>query len=142
MSQFSRDINNIDRYLRRHRRAYMEPLGLKGIHARLFVLICRTPGCSQDQLAKRMWFDKSTIARQVELLEKMGYVNRQASEKDKRVLCVYPTQKMLDFWPALEEAMQDWEKGLLQELTDQELVQLNAILAKIRQKVGSMEDWT
>lgn len=142
MSQFSRDINTIDRHLRRHRREYMEPLGLKGIHARLFMMICRTPGCSQDQLAKRMWFDKSTIARQVELLEKMGYVNRRASEKDKRVLCVYPTEKMLAFWPELDAAMQTWEEELLQDLTPEEMEQLSGILAKIRKKIGSREDWT
>ena len=77
MSQFSSNFNAVDRYLRRYRREYMAPLGLKGIHARLFMAICRTPGCSQDQLAKRMWFDKSTIARQMELLEKKGFITRQ-----------------------------------------------------------------
>lgn len=136
MSQFSRDINTIDRHLRRHRREYMEPLGLKGIHARLFMAICRTPGCSQDQLARRMWFDKSTIARQVELLEEKGFVERKPSETDKRVMCVYPTQQMLDFQPGLKEAMDAWDEALLQDLTQEERQQLSTILAKIRQKVG------
>ena len=136
MSKFSRDISAIDRYLRGHRREYMEPLGLKGIHARLFMMICGSPGSSQDQLAKRMGFDKSTIARQLELLEQMGYVNRKASEKDKRVLCVYPSEKMLEFLPNLEDAMQRWENALLQDLTPEELTQLDSILAKIREKVG------
>ncbi len=136
MSKFSRDINAIDRYLRGHRREYMEPLGLKGIHARLFMMISKTPGLSQDQLAKRIGFDKSTIARQLEQLEQMGYVNRNASEKDKRVLCVYPTEKMLEFVPGLKSAMQCWEDALLQELTEEELAQLTCIMEKIREKIG------
>ena len=37
MSQFSSNFNAVDRYLRRYRREYMAPLGLRGIHARLFV---------------------------------------------------------------------------------------------------------
>ena len=136
MSQFSRDINTIDRYLRQHRREYMEPLGLKGIHARLFMAICRRPGFSQEQLAKQMWFDKSTIGRQVEVLEEQGFVTRRPSEKDKRVLCVYPTEKMSQFQPELDAAMQTWEQTLLQDLTLDERQQLSTILAKIRDRIG------
>ena len=136
MSQFSRDINAIDRFLRAHRREYMEPLGLKGIHARMVMIICRVPGCSQDGIAKRMGFDKSTIARQVELLEDKGFVERKPSEKDKRVLCVYPTQKMLDFYPGLRSAMDEWDRALLEELTPQEQEQLVVYLEKIRLKIG------
>lgn len=136
MSQFSSNFNAVDRYLRRYRREYMAPLGLRGIHARLFMVICRTPGCSQDQIAKRMWFDKSTIARQMELLENKGFITRQPSEKDKRVLCVYPTQQMLDFQPGLQAAMEQWEQTLLQDLTQEEKDQLNSLLAKVRERVN------
>ena len=136
MSQFSSNFNAVDRYLRRYRREYMAPYGLRGIHARLFMAICRTPGCSQDQLAKRMWFDKSTIARQMELLEKKEFITRKPSEKDKRVLCVYPTEKMLAIQPDLKMAMEQWEQTLLQDLTGEEQQQLNALLAKIRERVN------
>ena len=136
MSQFSRDINVIDRYLRKHRREYMEPLGLKGIHARLIMAISRTPGCSQDQIAKRMGFDKSTIARQAELLEAKGFVERRPSDTDKRVLCVYPTEQMLEFQPGLRSAMDAWDEALLQDLTCEEKQQLSAIMEKIRLRIG------
>lgn len=136
MSQFSSNFNAVDRYLRRYRREYMAPLGLKGIHARLFMAICRTPGCSQDQLAKRMWFDKSTIARQMELLESKGFVTRQPSERDKRVLCVYPTEKLLQFQPGLRDAMEQWEAVLLQDLSEEEKAQLNSLLARVRERVN------
>ena len=136
MSQFSRDINAVDRWLRQHRRKFMEPLGLKGIHARLFMLVCRKPGSSQDRIARCMGFDKSTIARQLELLEEKGFVERKLLETDKRVLCVYPTQKMLDFQPGLKEAMDAWDETLLSALTREEKQQLFEILGKIRQTIG------
>ena len=136
MSQFSSNFNAVDRYLRRYRREYMAPYGLKGIHARLFMAICRTPGCSQDQLAKRMWFDKSTIARQMELLEKKGFITRKPSETDKRVLCVYPTEQMLQIQPDLQDAMAQWEDTLLQDLTEEEKQQLNTLLKKVRERVN------
>lgn len=136
MSQFSSNFNAVDRYLRRYRREYMAPYGLRGIHARLIMAICRTPGCSQDQLAKRMWFDKSTIARQMGHLESKGFITRQPSESDKRVLCVYPTQQMLDVQPGLQAAMDQWEQTLLQDLTEEEKEQLNALLARVRERVN------
>ena len=136
MSQFSRDINAIDRFLRGRRREYMEPLGLKGIHARLFMRICGHPGQSQEQIAKRMGFDKSTIARQMELLEDKGFVERRPSETDKRALCVFPTPKMLDFQPGLKKAMDEWDEALLQELTPEEKEQLTVILSKVRSVIG------
>lgn len=136
MSQFSSNFNAVDRYLRRYRREYMAPYGLKGIHARLFMAICRTPGCSQDQLAKRMWFDKSTIARQMELLEKKEFIIRKPSEKDKRVLCVYPTEKMLAIQPDLKMAMEQWEATLLQDLSEEEKQQLNDLLTRVRDRVN------
>ena len=135
MSQFSSNFNAVDRYLRRCRREYMAPYGLKGIHARLFMAICRTPGCSQDRLAKRMWFDKSTIARQMELLEKKGFITRKPSETDKRVMCVYPTEEMLKIQPDLKQSMEKWENTLLQDLTKEEQATLVELLARVRERV-------
>lgn len=135
MSEFSSNFNAVDRYLRRCRREYMAPLGLRGIHARFFMAICRTPGCSQDRLAKRMWFDKSTIARQMEHLESKGFVTRRPSQTDKRMLCVYPTEKMLQFQPDLQRAMEQWEAVLLQDLTEEEKRQLIDLLARVRKRV-------
>ena len=131
MSQISKDINTIDRYLRRNRREYMEPLGMKGVHAWITVQVCANPGCSQDQLAKRSWFDKSTIARQVELMEDMGFIERKPSKTDKRVLCVYPTEKMLQFQPGLQASMESCEQQLLQVLTEEEKTQFCALLRRI-----------
>lgn len=131
MSRLSKDINTIDRYLRRNRREYMDPFGLKGIHAWLMVQVCNNPGCSQDQLAKSLWFDKSTIARQVELMEDMGFIVRKPSKTDKRVLCVYPTEKMQQFQPGLQAEMENCENRLLQVLTDAERVQFCDLLRRV-----------
>ncbi|MBO5868839.1 MAG: MarR family transcriptional regulator [Oscillospiraceae bacterium] len=136
MSVFSSHFNALDRYLRRCRREYMAPLGLKGIHARMFLTICRTPGYSQDQLAKRLWLDKSTVARQMELLEKKGYVTRNPSETDKRVLCVYPTEQMLEFSKGLQSATEEWERTLLQDLTAEEIELLNGLLQRVHARVN------
>lgn len=134
MTPLSRNINAIDRYLRQKRREYMEPSGMKGIHAWLCVAICAQPGASQDQIVRKLWFDKSTIARQLELLESKGLVERRPSEKDKRVLCVYPTEKMLALQPGLRQAMESSESFLLEALEPEERTQLIELLRKVRRR--------
>ena len=137
--QISKDLAAIGRYLRRQRTGYMAPLGLKGLHARLLVQIVETPGLSQDNLAQRVGFDKSNIARQVALLEEMGYLNRKASGTDKRVLELYPTEKTLAMQPSLQAAMEQWEKKLLRTLTEEEKTVLTGLLEKLRKAAEDEE---
>lgn len=129
--QISNDIAAIGRYLRRHRNSYMEPFGLKSLHARFLIEICRSPGISQDGLTQLIGFDKSNVARQAALLEEQGFLTRRAGE-DKRVLRLYPTEKTLALLPGLQDAMDIWEQDLLRNLTPEERTLFAALLTKIR----------
>lgn len=135
MAQISRDINTIDRALRLRRRAYMESLGLKGVYARYFMEIVRNPGISQDKLSQRLYYDKSNVARQVAFLEEKGYVRRESDKQDKRVLRLYPTQKLLEILPGLEAVTESWEQALLQDLTEAEQQTFAKLLTKVRATV-------
>ena len=132
MSQFSSNFNAVDRYLRRYRREYMAPLGLKGLHARLLLDILEHPGISQDGLAQKAGFDKSNIARQVAVLEEAGYVSRKPSKADKRVMELYPAEKTLVLQPELLNAMEQWEEKLVSCLTGEEKQVLTGLLGKLR----------
>lgn len=136
--QISKDIAAVSRYLRRKRHRYMEPLGLKSLHARLLLDILEQPGISQDGLAQKAGFDKSNIARQVALLEEAGYILRRPSATDKRVLELTPTEKTLALQPQLLSAMEQWEQRLVAGLTEEEKQQLKVLLGKLR--TAAMED--
>ena len=129
--QISKDIATISRYLRRHRNEYMEPFGLKSIHARYLIEICQNPGISQDGLAQLLGFDKSSVARQATLLEEQGFLLRSPGE-DKRVLQLHPTEKTLALLPGLQAAMEGWEHNLVRDLTQEERALLAALLGKLR----------
>lgn len=129
--QISKDIAAVGRYLRRQRNQYMEPFGLKSIHARYLIEVCDNPGISQDGLTQLLGFDKSNVARQAALLEENGFLRRSPGE-DKRVLQLYPTEKTLEMLPKLCEAMDSWERRLLQELTREERQTFATLLAKVR----------
>ena len=130
--QVSKDLAAVSRYLRRQRNRYMEPLGLKSIHARFLLDICQEPGISQDGLAQRIGMDKSNVARQVALLEEGDFLYRQPAAQDKRMLCLYPTEKTRQLLPDLQQAMEKWEAALLQDLQEEEKILFARLLSRIR----------
>lgn len=137
--QFSKDVALISKYFRQHRNRYVEPLGLKGIQARMLIDVCERPGISQDRLAQLMSVDKSNVARQVAALEEQGFLLRKPSGEDKRVLCLHPTQKTLELLPGLQAQTQSWEDALLGELTPEERTQLLSLLRRVRARIEREE---
>lgn len=128
--QISKDVMTVARYLRRRRNRYMEPFGLKSIHARYLIEVCQNPGISQDGLTQLLGFDKSNVARQAALLEEDGFLRRSPGT-DKRVLQLYPTEKTLELLPKLTQAMDSWEQELLQDLTSEEKAVFESLFAKV-----------
>jgi len=139
LSKISRDIMTVARAMRRHRNAYMEPLGLKGLHVRYLTEVCANPGISQEKLAQRLGTDKSNVARQAAVLEEGGYLLRSPAKEDKRVLCLRPTERTLELLPNMQENMDAWESRLTEALTAEEYGLLQSILEKVRKKAEEME---
>lgn len=126
----SKDIGTIFRYLHRQRHQYLEPFGLKSIHGRYLLEVCKNPGISQDGLSQVLGFDKSNVARQAAFLEENGFL-RRCPGQDKRMLCLHPTDKTLQLLPGLEKAMEQWEQKLLRGLSRQEIQVLSGLLEKL-----------
>ena len=128
-----KDISVVSRYLRRKRDRYMEPLGMKSLHARFLLEVCRAPGITQDQMTQLLGFDKSSVARHAAFLEEQGYLTRQAGS-DKRMLQLLPTEKTLELEPELTRHMNLWEQALLQDLSEEEQRLLLDLLRRVRSR--------
>lgn len=118
--------------------------GLLPSHHSYVMAIVRNPGLSQDALAARLCTTKSTVARQLATLEKHGYVERRPSEQDRRVLQVYPTEKMTVLYPAVDETSRAWNKYLFSDLSEEEKQAFDAVLERITARaeayVGGREE--
>lgn len=132
MSRFNSDLLAVTRCAREFRSEAMAPHGLKGFHTGYLTRICNNPGISQDQLAKNMLVDKSTVARQAAVLEEGGFITRTPSVKDKRVLQLYPTEKTLALLPQIRSVVAQWDAIASQGLTEEELETLTRLLNKVR----------
>lgn len=138
MSKLNFTILAIGRCSAQYRAEAMAVYGLKSCHTSYLLNICNCPGISQDKLAQRIFINKSNVARQAAFLEEQGYITRQPSPTDKRVMELYPTQKALDLLPHIHEILHQWDSRITDELTPEEIETVTAILSKMQAKAA---DW-
>ena len=136
MPQVIRDISKIARYGIQYRNERMEPMGLSGRHANYLTEICANPGISQEQLTQRLNINKSNVARQVVILEEGGFIQRTPCWEDKRVMKLYPTEKALALLPQIQELLDAWQAFLIQDLSEDEQVLLEEMLARIKARAA------
>lgn len=132
MPALMHNISAISRCAAAYRQEELAPLGLKAIHASYLATLCRNPGLTQEQLAKRIFVNKSNAARQVAVLEEAGFVTRSPSTEDKRAMLVYPTEKAYEALPKIRQTFRDWEDLVIRGLTAEERQQLTTMLSKMR----------
>ena len=136
MSDISRDITEIARCCAQYKVDMLSPMGLKGCHASYLSEICACPGISQDKLAQKICINKSNVARQAAILEEDGFIIRKPSESDKRCMELYPTEKALELMPRITGILDCWDQCLTQELTDEEITMVTAILERMKEKAS------
>ena len=120
------------------RQEELTTLGLKSCHSSYIDAICACPGITQDQLARRIFINKSNVARQLAILEEDGYVERRPSPEDKRAIQVFPTQKAIDAMPEIIRIFRCWESFVAQDLSEAERQCLAAMLEKMKTRSA---DW-
>ena len=144
MPNFTHSLNIVGRCTQMQRGQALKELGICGGQVPYLLRLCRCPGLTQEDLAKALYVNKSTAARQIVSLERAGFVERRPSESDRRCLEIYPTQKALDAMPLIRQTVDQWSDILLEGLTDGERAALQSAMARvseraqayIRQEVG------
>lgn len=131
-------MNNLIRCMNQYRTELLAPLALKSCHASYLLEICACPGISQEQLARRIYINKSNVARQLAILEENGYVTRRPGEEDRRVMRVYPTEKAQAALPRIQEIMGNWEEAVAVGLTEAEREKLSALLEDMTRRASAL----
>lgn len=140
MPSFTRNINLISRCGNAYRADGLAETGLSGAHYFYIIALCNCPGISQDQLARRLYLNKSSVTRAITVLERDGFVRRVPHAEDKRILLLYPTEKAEALLPRVREVAQRWNAFLLSDLSDEERESFLATVEKISKKARSYID--
>lgn len=125
------NINTISRCAALYRDARLESYRLTGWQAPYLPEICKSPGITQEQLAQRLHVNPSNVTRQLTALEENGFVLRQRSRSDRRVVEVYPTESARQLLPVIHEVYRSWREKLFQDLSPDERDLLETILDKL-----------
>ena len=140
MPDLMHHITDIARCAALYRQEELAALELKSCHASYLAAICDCPGITQDQLARRIFINKSNVARQLVILEEDGFVERRPSPGDKRAIQVFPTQKAKDALPQIEAMFRRWQSFVAQDLSEEERRCLTSMLAKMKDRSGEWMD--
>ncbi|MBE6662927.1 MAG: MarR family transcriptional regulator [Ruminococcaceae bacterium] len=105
-------------------------LNQKAVRSVLKILTINN-GISQNELAREVHLQGSTISVALVKMEEEGLIRREASSNDKRKVNVYMTSSGYEMIKTLDKVIDKMEEKMLDGLTDSEKYDLHYYLTKI-----------
>ena len=137
MQPFMQQISITYRCAMRFREKELADTGLSGCQTPYLTALCRHPGVTQEELARELNVNKSSVARQLAVLEESGYVRRESAPGDKRSLLVYPTEKTHEVMVRIFACYGAWNSYLTQDFTEEEQAELSRLMTRIAQRADA-----
>lgn len=137
-NQFMRYIGEVWRCGNLYRTARYEALDIGSYQDSYLVNVCRRPGITQEELARRIYVHKSNVARQLSALEEKGFVERRTDPEDRRSLRIFPTEKAVKALPQIEAVRQSWEAAVLEGLDEEERTLLDRCLCRLAENAKAV----
>lgn len=114
--------------------AELEKAGLAGIvpsHGDIIAVLLNHKKCTMKTLANKIHRTKATLTVLVDKLEKMGFLVRQKSAEDNRVVYIVLTPKGESLKPVFEEISVKLNNQAFKGVEKKNLAKLNVLLKKI-----------
>ena len=131
MAKFMKNINLISRSAELYREERLKPYGLSGCQSKYILAIANSPGISQEELSRRLFVNKSNVARQITLLEAAGFVRKEVNAQDRRATLLFPTQKLTDVLPKVREVLAEWRQVITEGFSEEEKEVLHALTCRM-----------
>ena len=140
MKELAWELAETSRTLRRHFDRRASQLGVTTAQWRALAWLGHEPGMKQVELADRLDVEPITAGRIVDRLEEAGLVERQADPVDRRVWRLALTEKAMPIFERLGAIAEDMAEQAFAGLEMEEIDQIRARLALIRENVGRAEE--
>jgi DNA-binding MarR family transcriptional regulator len=123
-------------FLRRLKEAGVE---INPAQGRIMFALWQQDGVSIQELVRKTQLGKSTLTSMLDRLETMGYVRRQRSDRDRRQILIYRTEKdratEMQYVQLSEQMVEIWYRGF----TDAEADRFEAYLQRILDNLTEYE---
>ena len=140
MKELAWELAETSRTLRRHFDRRASQLGVTTAQWRALAWLGHEPGLKQVELAERLDVEPITAGRIVDRLEEAGLVERQADPVDRRVWRLTLTEKAMPIFERLGAIAEEMAEQAFAGLEMEEIDQIRARLALIRENVGRAEE--
>jgi DNA-binding MarR family transcriptional regulator len=114
----------------------LTPLNFSPPDAGILRLLGRSPGISQQELAKRLDMHASRLVAVIDELEKRGLVARETNPADRRVYSLHLTVAGNEALAAIGVVARTHNESICTGLDNNERLQLGALLGKIAAQQG------
>ena len=105
--------------------------GLAPSHGDILVCLYKNSKMTMKDIANCIHRTKPTVTVLIDKLEKLGYVKREASDKDSRSTNIVLTQKGEDFKVIFEKISEELNKMLHKNLSPEESELIEKLLRKV-----------
>ncbi|TDG11410.1 MarR family transcriptional regulator [Seongchinamella unica] len=133
------ELHSSGRLLRRNFDRRARDHGLSRSRWQVLWHLARDEGIKQAELADRLDVAPISLTRQLDNLEQEGLVARRRDEQDRRCFRVYLTEAAQPALAILRELAQEVREQAFDGLSEQEVMQLQQLLTRVRQNLGSEE---
>ena len=141
MARITRWISISERCSMLYRMQAFKDLGLPACQHMYIYYLCNHPeGIKQDELAYKVYVNKSNVTRNIKSLEENGFVKRIVDNEDKRAYKVYPTDKAFNILPIIKGKMSYFNEVLCEGLSEEEVNKLNDLLIKVANNASNFID--
>ncbi|MGL5381332.1 MarR family winged helix-turn-helix transcriptional regulator [Clostridium sp.] len=132
------ETESISRYINQFYRQGLSYLGKEykdyGIGAgqyQFLVYLYIKDGLTHDELTEKIGVDKAITTRVISKLMSEGYIEKVQDNQDKRKFYIYLTDYAKEKREAILDISKKWEKELIKDISEDELIQLYKILRKM-----------
>ncbi len=114
-------------------RMYNQKAAKKGFSMSMgFILLnIEKEGTPSTQLGPKMGMEPTSLSRTLKSMEEKEFIYRLADEKDKRVVRIYLTETGLEYRTLCREVIFDFNKKILNEVSEDELINFLTVLRKL-----------
>ena len=133
------ELHSSGRLLRRNFDRRARDHGLSRSRWQVLWHLAREEGIKQAELAERMDVAPISLTRQLDNLEQEGLVARRRDEQDRRCFRIYLTAAAQPALTILRELAQEVREQAFDGLSEQEVIQLQQLLSRVRQNLSAEE---
>lgn len=112
-------------------REKMDTDGLSSVQNKVCIAIYNNPGLSQDDVARALGMDKSSIAKLIAKLMEGKYVTRQTNPQDRREYKLYLDERGEKVTQDLVNCLEEFQQNYISSIRPDLLEELNDVLNKI-----------